>query len=301
MKVDLNLLRVFDAVMAERNVTAAAARLGLSQSAVSAALARLRDMLGVELFVRARYGVVPTAQALEMAPKVAHALSELEQVFLDSSTFDPATAERRFAVAANAYFECILIPELMVVASTIAPKISVVVNPLAPNLQETDLANDKIDLALGRFAEPPENLVVADLLEDSFLCLVRTSDAPSDVRLSKRAFEAMKHVVVAPPGRWRTGVFQQLEQAGLKRQVLLTVSHFLATPIAVLQTGACATLPRRIAELYRDDDRFRLLEPPSDLGTFPLQMAWHPHHRRDAGHQWLRKLVMETCENISVG
>ena len=80
--------------------------------------------------------------------------------------------------------------------------------------------------------------------------------------------------------------------------MLLTVSHFLAAPLAVAETGACATLPRRIARLFAEDGRFRLLEPPVDFGSFPMQMAWHPRNRRDPGHEWLRKLVQSVCKSI---
>ena len=298
MRYDLNLLRVFDAVMAEGNVSAAANRLNLSQSAVSAALSRLRATLGDELFVRARYGVIPTDRAVEIAPVVALAIAQLDKVVLESSTFDPATAKRRFTVAASAYFECVLIPQLVARMAERAPSISMGVSPLTPEFQATDLAVGKIDIALGRFAAPPENLVIHPLMDDDFVCLVRRDGTAKRRRLSKRAFEAMKHVIVAPPGQWRTGLFQHLEKAGLSRTVLLSVSHFLAAPVAVAETGACATLPRRVAQLFVDDARFYVLEPPVDLGSFPIHMAWHPRFRRDQGHQWLRTLIQEVREQL---
>ena len=298
MKHDLNLLRVFDAVMEERNVTAAATRLGLSQSSVSAALARLRQAFGDELFIRVRYGVVPSEKALSIAPTIAQALGQIDQVLREAPVFDPATAERRFTLAASAYFECVLIPPLMTRSAKAAPKVSMVVQPLSPETESSDLASGRIDLALGRFVEPPENLVVAPLLEDDYLCLLRRKDAPPGKRLSKAQFETLDHVVVSPPGRWRSGLFQQLEGAGLSRRVRLTVSHFLAAPLAVIETGSCATLPRRIALLYGRDKRLCLLEPPRDLGRFPTQMAWHPRNRRDPGHTWLRRLIQEVCKGL---
>ncbi|MDJ0951623.1 MAG: LysR family transcriptional regulator [Alphaproteobacteria bacterium] len=298
MAYDLNLLRVFDAVMEERNVTAAAARLGISQSAASAALSRLRAIFDDELFMRARYGVIPTDTALAVAPVVAETLGRLDRLVQDAPGFDPATGERRFTIAASAYFECVLIPRVMTRASRDAPKVSVVVQPLTPDLEATDLATGKIDLALGRFADPPEHLVVRQFMEDGFLCLVRRGDAPRGRRLTRNRFEAMKHIVVSPPGRWRTGLFRQLKAAGLSRRVLLTVSHFLAAPLAVAETGGCATLPRKIAEMFADDARFRLLEPPVDLGRFPMHMAWHPRHRRDAGRAWLRQLIQDVSKGL---
>lgn len=300
---DLNLLRVFDAVMEERNVTAAAARLGQSQSTVSAALARLRDAFGDELFLRARYGVLPTEKALAMAPVVSQALAQLDQVFLEAPDFDPLRDERGFTIAASAYFECTLIPQLMTHAAEAAPRVSVVVRPLGPDLDTLGLSGSDLDMALGRFEEPPDNLVVSELMEDGFVCLVRRDEAISGssgrARLTRKRFEAMRHIVVAPPGRWRTGLFQKIEEAGLARRRALTVSHFLAAPVAVAEMGGCATLPRRIAELFGDDRRFSLLEAPVDLGRFPMQIAWHPRHRRDPGHAWLRRLIRTLCAEMS--
>ncbi len=298
MRYDLNLLRIFDLLMAERNVTAAAHRIGMTQSAVSGSLARLRDLFGDELFVRARYGVVPTEKALSLAPTIGQALQLLDQAVLETTDFDPTKAKRSFTIAASAYFECLLVPRLMARASQDAPQIRLTVVPLAADLDPADLASGRVDLALGRFTEPAESLVVGEVIDDGFVCLVRRRGGPKTTRLSKAGFTRMRHVVVSPPGQWRTGLFKLLEDQDLTRDVALRVSHFLAAPLAVAQTGYCATLPRRIGLLFKADRRFRILEPPVDLGRFPMQIAWHPRRRRDQGHAWLRNLVREICAEL---
>lgn len=298
MKYDLNLLRVFDAVMEERNVTAAAARLSLSQSAVSSALSRLRALYGDELFLRARYGVVPTEKAHAIAPVISESLQQLDRVTLGTASFDPATAQRTFRLAASGYFECVLIPPLMALTSQLAPKVSVDVYPLSGELESGELASGRIDMALGRFAAPADHLVITELIEDDLVCLVRRDDARGRKRLSRKQFQTLPHVAVSPPGRWRTGVFRQLDKAGLTRRVQLRVSHFLAVGPAILENGVCATLPRRIAMLFAQDRRFCVLEPPVDLGTFPTQMAWHPRYRRDSGHRWIRDLIRTLREQL---
>ncbi|MDJ0946609.1 MAG: LysR family transcriptional regulator [Kiloniellales bacterium] len=295
VKYDLNLLRIFDLLMAERNVTGAARRIGVTQSAVSGALSRLRDLFGDELFVRARYGVVPTEKALSLAPAVEQALQLLDQAVLETRDFDPARARRSFTIAASAYFECLLVPQLMARACREAPQVRLTVTPLAADLDPGDLASGRVDLALGRFTEPSENLVVSEVIDDGFVCLIRRRDSPDTTRLSKAGFTRMRHVVVSPPGVWRTGLFKLLDDKGLSREVALRVSHFLAAPLVVAQTGYCATLPRRIGLLFKADRRFRILEPPVNLGRFPMQIAWHPRRRRDRGHAWLRNLVREIC------
>ena len=294
LSYDLNLLRVFDAVMEERNVTAAARRLRLSQSAVSAAVARLRALYDDELFTRARYGVVPTNRARAIAPVISQALRELDRITTGETPFDAATDSRAFTLAASGYFECVLVPELMARLAALAPHLTVEVRPLAGDMAASELGSGEIDLALGRFAEPAENLVVTELVDDDYLCVLRREDVPKrGRRLSRRAFESMSHVVVSPPGRWRTGLFQPLAKAGLTRNARLHVSHFMAVGPALLHNGGCATLPRRIARLFQADPRFGVLAPPVDLGSFPMQIAWHPRFRRDAVHAWLRQMIQE--------
>ncbi len=298
MAYDLNLLRVFDAVMDERNVTAAARRLRLSQSAVSAALSRLRSLYDDELFTRARYGVRPTERARAMAPVISNALRELDRVTMAEVPFDPATASRTFTLTASGYFECVLVPELVAQVAAQAPGVTVDVRPLAGDIGVAELGSGRVDVAMGRFVDPSENLVVAELLEDEYRCLIRREDVRTKRRLSRKAFESMTHVVVSPPGRWRSGLFQPLEKAGLERKIQLRVSHFLAVAPAILRNGGCATLPRRIASLFESDERFAVRAPPADLGTFPMQMAWHPRFRRDAGHTWLRGLIQTVSRTL---
>ncbi|MBY6161523.1 LysR family transcriptional regulator [Mameliella alba] len=298
MKYDLNLLAVFDAIMQEQNVTAAANRLGLSQSAVSAALSRLRAAFDDELFLRARYGVVPTEKARAMAPEVSEALDRLRHVFEDRPSFDPASARRSFRIAASAYFECVVIPSLMARVTTDAPRISLVVEPLGPDLDTKALAAGDLNIALGRFDNAPDSLVISPLMEDGFLCLLRKDDLPGQHSVTKEQYESLPHVVVSPPGKWRTGLGHTLGTAGLTRHVALTVSHFLAAPLAVAEIGGLVTLPTRIARIYENDPAFRLLPPPVDLGQFPMQVAWHPRHRSDPGHRWLRDVITEVCASI---
>ena len=219
--------------------------------------------------MRARHGIVPTERALEIAPDVAEGLDRLRHVFRERAVFDPASSTREFRAVASGYFECLIVPELVHRARARAPSISVSVAPLGPDVDVRALADGGSDLALGRFAEPLEGFVVEQVLEDGLCCLVRADAVGEAPTLSREAFETLPHVVVAPPGRWRTGVFRTLEEAGLRRRVALTVSHFLAAPPAVKRTGAVATLPRRLAEPFGNDPELRVLAPPVDLGTFP--------------------------------
>ncbi|MCA0963108.1 LysR family transcriptional regulator [Salipiger bermudensis] len=291
MTPDISLLRVFHAVMEERNVTAAAQRLGQSQSTVSAALARLREALGDELFLRARYGVEPTERALEIAPDIAAGLERLEQAFRAAEPFDPERTTRKFRLLLGPYVEIVLVPELASAFARQAPNATLEVAPIGPDLDPRQLAGRAFDLAAGRFHTPPDDLVVSELFRDGFRCLVAPEVLADGAALDRERYEALPHVVVTPPGKWRTGVHKRTEATGLRRNAVISVSHFLSAPQAVARLGGIATVPSRVAAMTAGPYGLRNEPVPVDLGTFPSQIAWHPSQRRDEGHVWLRRLI----------
>ncbi|WP_282603152.1 LysR family transcriptional regulator [Paracoccus sp. PARArs4] len=291
MTPDISLLRVFHAVMEERNVTAAAERLGQSQSTVSAALSRLREALGDELFLRARYGVEPTEKALEIAPDIAAGLERLEQAFRAAEPFDPARTTRRFRLLLGPYAEIVLTPALAAAFATQAPQAALEVSPIGPDLDPRHLAGRAFDLAIGRFDTPPEDLVVSELFSDGFRCIVAPQALPDGAALDQPRYESLPHVVVAPPGKWRTGLHKRMEGTGLRRRTAVVVSHFLSAPPVVARLGGIATVPARVAAMTADAYGLRNLPVPVDLGRFPSQIAWHPRLRRDPGHLWLRRMI----------
>jgi len=288
MKADLNLFRVFQALMIERSVTAAARRLGLGQPAVSASLARLRALFGDPLFERTRHGVVPTERAEQVAPIVDRALSELETVAAVHQPFDPARSQRTFRVLASEYAEGALIPGLVELVAAHAPGVRVHVLPLGATLDPETLRSGSADLALGRFDSIDEGLVVGELMRDNLVCVLRRGSIPSG-RLSLSRYQSMRHVIVTPAGKLRTGVFRMLEERGVHREVRAQVTSFQHAALVVLRTGFCATFPARIAAWFEADPRLAVLPAPVELPAFPTHVAWHPRHRRDAGHAWLRK------------
>ncbi|SDE30853.1 LysR family transcriptional regulator [Limimaricola pyoseonensis] len=301
MTPDLSLLRVFHAVMEERNVTAAAERLGQSQSTVSAALSRLREALGDELFLRARYGVEPTERALEIAPDIAAGLERLEQAFRAAEPFDPARTTRRFRLLLGPYVEVALLPELAAALAERAPRAALEIAPLGPDLDSRSLAGRAFDLAIGRFHNRTDDLVVSQLFEDGFRCLVAPQALPEGASLDRALFERLPHVVVAPPGKWHSGLHKRMEDTGLRRNTAVVVSHFLSAPPAVARLGGIATVPTRVAAMTAAPFGLHDLPVPVELGTFPSQVAWHPRLRRDAGHRWLRGLIGEIVAGFTSG
>lgn len=299
MKVDLNLLAVFDAVYRERSVTLAAVRLGRSQSTVSAALDRLRQVLGDDLFLRQRYGVLPTARADAIALDVARVVADAEQLLLPAPQFDAGSSDRAFNISASTYFECLLAPRLISALRSEAPNVTLRVTAQGARRDTEALMSGDLDLALGRFLDNEERLVQSTILDDGLTCLAPRDLVSTNNRLTKSTFEKTPHVVVQPSGRWRSGVYQAVEAVGLTRNVAISVSHFQALPAVLKEIGGLATLPIRIAEYLARDPGLAVVAPPRRLGRFPMHITWHPRFREDPGHQWLRRLIAGICNSMS--
>jgi DNA-binding transcriptional LysR family regulator len=298
MRYDLNLLPVFLALMEERNVTRAAERLGITQPALSNALNRLREMLRDPLFIRERYGMRPTEKAMELAPVMAEALATIDDIILGQQDFDPARAERLFTIAPNSYVEFVLMPAVVARLRQRAPGIRLRLIPYGNDLADTGVVSGTTAMVLGRFIDPPDNLVVQHLMDEGLACVVRAGHPDIHDSLSREQYEQLKHVNVLPPGRLRAGLFQALERQGLKREVAVSVTHFLAVPEMIAVTDYCATLPNLICRHLAHDSRLKTVIAPVDLGTFPVEMAWHVRYRHDPAHRWLRAVISEVAKEL---
>ncbi|MFV3076870.1 LysR family transcriptional regulator [Niveispirillum fermenti] len=298
MRYDLNLLPTFIALMEERNVTRAAERLGITQPALSNALTRLRAMLHDPLFIRERYGMQPTEKALELAPVIAAALARLDDVILGQQEFAPARAERLFTLAPNSFVEFVLMPAVVARLRDLAPGIRLRMVPFGTDLAETGVVSGGTAMVLGRIVDPPDNLVVQHIMDDGFACIVRAGHPEIGDSMTRAQYEALKHVNMLPPGRLRAGLFQALHKQSLRRDVAVSVTHFLAVPELVAVTDYCSTLPRLICRHLARDPRLKIVPAPVDLGTFPVEMAWHVRYRHDAAHRWLRSLITDVARTI---
>lgn len=298
MRYDLNLLPIFVALMEERSVTRAADRLGMTQAALSNALTRLRAMLQDPLFIRERYGMRPTPKAEALVPELAAALAAVDTVVLGQQAFDASRADQLITIAPNSYVEFVLVPALVARLGALAPGIRLRTLPFGTDLAETGVTSGTTAMAVGRISEAPDNLVVQHIADDGLACVVRADHPKIGARISKAQYERMKHVNVLPPGRLRAGLFQALDQQGLKRDVAVSVTHFASVAEIVAATDFCATLPRQICRRLALDVRLKVMPTPVDLGTFPMHMAWHVRYRQDPAHAWLRALVAEVAGSL---
>jgi DNA-binding transcriptional LysR family regulator len=272
---------------------------GITQPALSNALTRLRATLRDPLFIRERYGMQPTHKAEELAPVLAAALASLDEVILGQQDFDPAKANQTITIAPNSYVEFVLAPTIVARLRERAPGIKLRLTPFGSDLAETGVISGTTSMVLGRVIDAPDNLVVQHLMDETLACIVRADHPLIDKRISRKQYEQLKHVNMLPPGRLRVGLFQALERQKLRREVAVSVTHFLAIPEMVAVTDYCATLPSLICRRLAHDPRLKVIPAPVDLGTFPVQMGWHARYRHDPAHSWLRSLISEVAQEVS--
>jgi DNA-binding transcriptional LysR family regulator len=291
-KLDLNLLVAFEALLAERNVSRAAARLGLSQPAVSAQLARLRDVFGDRLFVPAHRGMVPTARALELKEPLRAALDGVRGVVSGSRQFDPARASLTVKIAASDYVQCAVVAPFAAALRERAPSIRIAALPLDGRAIGRQAELGDIDLAIMTPSTAPTALRHRALFEESYVCVARRRHPRIRGRLDLKTFLALDHVLVSPRGGGFWGPTDEaLAARGHRRRVVLSVSSFLVVPDIVARSDLIALLPERIA---RGPGRpLQLLKPPIQVEGFSEAMIWHERTHQHAGHRWIRDALAD--------
>jgi DNA-binding transcriptional LysR family regulator len=287
---DLNLLTAFDALWSERNVTRAARRVGLTQSALSHALKRLRAQLDDPLFHASSSGMVPTARAQALAGPVAQALGLVRGALEPPRPFSPRDLERTFTIATSDYVELVLLPRLIRRVEQEAPGVTLVIRPVGQR-HDRDLVSGAHDLALMP-GQPMGEVRCQRLFDEEFVCLLRRGHPLAKKRLTLERFLKLRHVLIAPMNTGESQVDAALRALGKTRRVTLRVPHFLVAPLAVAESDHVITLPSRVIAAY-GPARFAVHRPPFPLNGFTVSMLWHTRQDDDPGHRWLRELVAE--------
>lgn len=284
---DLNLLMVFDAVMQEKNLTRAGQRLGLSQSAVSHALARLRHMLKDELFVRAPDGMLPTPRAERISGPIHEALQEM-RVTLESDEFDATQASRSFTVAANNYAARAVVPSLVVHAAKIAPSVVMDVRPVGMTHILDQLDRGTVELALDALTEGGERFKCSGLLEDEYaVMLPNEHPMAKESLLSIEQFARLPHITVTSSGDSTEFVDEALRKRRLSRTIVARVPlHSLSS--VLVGSGALAVVPRRVAAGMMAFRPLAVRPLPIASPRILLSMIWHRRLDHDPAHRWLR-------------
>jgi DNA-binding transcriptional LysR family regulator len=298
--VDLNLLRVFDAMMVELNTTRAGERVGLSQPAISTALGRLRHITGDALFVREGNRMVPTTRARQLAGPLSSALRQVEEALSSVVRFDPATATDTFRIIGSDYFSALLMPGLVSAVREAAPGLVLQMLDYPSSEIVARLGDGTVDLALDARFETPD-WICTQTLYQSFIVTAARADNPilsgAGVRPGQRIppelFCAISQVLMSMDGS-RTGTMDAaLSQQGLKRRVSMTVPHFQAVALAVAEADLLGNLPvhyaRRVAPLLG----LELFLPPFDPPILDVMLFWHRRHDEDPAQAWLRQRISE--------
>lgn len=291
--IDLNLLVVFDALVAEGHATRAAERIGLTQPAVSHALNRLRALFGDPLFVRSPRGMMPTPLAQDIAPSVRSILEQVEGVLLGGRAFDPVESKRQFTLGLSDYAAFVLLPRLTARLDREAPGVSLVVRNTSRGVGLPMLDDGAAELIAGNFPEPPAHMREELLYEEDFICAGRGDHSGLDGPIDLNRYLALRHLQVSMKGNPRGYVDAVLAERGLKRTVAVTVGHFLMAPMLVDASDLIATEPRRLFAPLAGRLPLKLFSPPLDIPPFRVVQTWHARHDADPGHQWLRRVLRE--------
>jgi DNA-binding transcriptional LysR family regulator len=298
---NLNHLVAFHVLLAERNVTRAARRIGVTQSAMSNALRQLRTMFDDPLFVRRSSGIEPTARALALADPIARGIASFEAA-LAPAVFDPRTAERTFVVAASDYVEMVLLPALLPRLAREAPAIRLETVPWGLHDVPDTLARGDAELMLGYYGRLPARHHEQLLFDEEFVCIARRGHPTLGRRPTLKAWLATPHVVVSQKPSQMPGSASSVDRAlaarGLSRTIGTRVSHFSVVPHVVAKTDFTAALSRRIAEPAARALRLVTFAPPLRLPTGHIGQVWHDRLDNDAGHCWLRAAIADVASNI---
>ncbi|HSW06235.1 LysR family transcriptional regulator [Aquabacterium sp.] len=292
-QIDLNLLVLFNQLLVERRVSKVADNLGLTQPAVSNALARLRKLLGDELFLRTPAGMVPTPFADQLAEPVTYALGMIHSALNQRNTFTPGDSTRSFTVGMTDIGEIYFLPALMDRLRQAAPGVSLsTVRNTAVNLKD-EMEAGKVDLAIGLLPQLKGGFFQRRLFRQRYVCLFRQGHRLGKKTMSLADFSAAEHLVVVSSGTGHGKVDEVLKRSGIERKVRLTVPHFVSVGHILQSTDLVATVPERLAQRLVEPFGLSCVTHPAKLPEVAINVFWHAKFHKAPANQWLRSLVFD--------
>lgn len=302
-RMDLNLLVYLDVLLSERNVSRAAARLGITQPAMSNGLRRLRELFDDPLLVRTSKGMQPTERAEALQPAVREALAIIEQTVQPQAEFDPSISTRVFRIMASDYGEATLLPPLLVRLAEEAP--GVALDILTPSdVSFADLEQGRVDMAINRFDQMPSSFHQNTIWHDNFSCVFNQQHELAQ-QFDLEHYLAARHIWVSKTGMgqgvginpqesMRLGrVDEALAELDHERNIVVFTRHYGVAAMIARQPDLVATLPTRLAHTLRDEVGLLVRQAPFMVPPFELKMIWSPLLHHNPGHRWFRRLVMD--------
>lgn len=291
--VDLNLLVAFNALMNERNVTRAATQVGVSQPAMSAALSRLRNLVGDPLFQRGSTGLIPTPRARDLAVPVASALRQIELAMVTQPVFEPGATSVTFKLGLQDYPTLVLLPKLLEALERTLPGMSLNVHSFNDRDAAVDLLDaGVIDAAIGVAPMHTDaRILTRPLLRDEFVTIVSSGSPAAGGPMDLETYLGLQHVLVSPEGQLHGLVDQTLAQQGKQRKLALTLPQIFAVPAVVARTNMAATILKRVALHAQASHGLVLFPPPLALPEIVFHLIWHRRSDNHPAQLWFREFI----------
>lgn len=298
--IDTYLLKVFVLLVSERSVSRTALRMNQSQPAVSAALKRLREILGDPLLVREKGGMVPTARALELLSHAKGALAEIERMVEGPQEFQQRTSRQRFRIGAPDYLAPMFLARVAVRLRSEAPHVRLDLNALGPKFDfERSLAEGDLDVVIGNWPEPPNRMHLSMLLEDEIVCLMAANHPLARRPMTEEDYLRAAHVVPTPYSISQRGVVDStLAAMRVVRDERVTVQSFSAAPYLLPGTDLVFTTTRHFAQYYAALLPLAIVASPIAFPPMRFYQLWHERNHHAPAHRWLRRLLVECGQGI---
>ncbi|MDB5965219.1 MAG: transcriptional regulator, LysR family [Polaromonas sp.] len=291
--VDLNLFLIFQAVYVTRSVTLAGDRIGMTQSATSNALKRLRERFGDPLFVRTNEGMTPTPLAERLVAPIEAGLSQFSKAFDQGCQFDPATSDRVFTIAINDIGQMVMMPRLLAAAQQLAPHVRFETVDCSMTDARSSMVHGQLDLAVGSWKDMGQTFYQQRLFDETFVVLMSSSNPLARRDMSFDDYMAAAHVAYRPNGETETALQQTLSRASAtgKRNIVLTAAHSLGLSAIVASSNLLLTSPSRLVKSLVDTRLGLELRPlPFSMAPLVVRQQWHERIHLDNGNRWLREL-----------
>lgn len=298
--VDLNLLVMFDALMAERHVTRAAARAAMSQPAMSNALTRLRALFKDELLVRTANGMEPTPRALELRDAIHQILLQAERLMHSDALFEPATSKRSFTIRMSDLVGSLVLPGCMHRLSSVAPGISLDVLHIAPERSIRALEEEQLDFAVSFELSHGRTIRSESLLSDRMVCAMRRGHPLSKGRLTLKRFLEARHLRVAMSPTDLRFVDSKLAAQGLSREIAVNVPQWLLMPEMLRETDLLGVVSERFGSKLTSQGI--VCKPlPFESPEFEWRIYFHQRHAHSKAHSWMKQLVIDVAQALPRG
>ena len=297
--IDLNLLVVLDALLTEKHVTRTGARLHLSQPAISHSLSKLRVLLDDPILIRQGSEVVLSALAQNLQAPLKEILSQIEILLGKSIDFVPANSHRTFRLAMSDYGAAIVLPKLLRQLRAEAPNTTLVVTQDSRHGMLEQIAQGKIDLALGVFPNLSADISSEVLFEETFSCLLDRSTLPANGQLDLDNYLLRPHISVSVDGCSNGEIDRLLRDEGLQRRIAVSVPHWRTAPSMISNTDLILTVATRTLDNALLDEELVSLSPPLLIPPFPFVQIWHNRFGEDPAHMWLREQVRHVVAHVA--